>query len=138
MNASSALSRYDEFQLDAVTSIVEDFKAQPNGHFLLVIPTGGGKTFTAVKAINQLLVEKVLAADSDKILWVAHRAELLRQAKDTFAKFEQRFPSAPSFAQNVIFEMIGSVHQALMSAPAVRLVVIDEAHHGAANSYLPL
>ncbi len=138
MKAPSAVSRYDEFQLEAVAAIVEDFKTQRNGRFLLVIPTGGGKTYTAVKAVNQLFLERVLTEATDNVLWVAHRQELLEQAKDTFARFGARFPSARSFAKNVIFQMISSAHRALAEDPSIRMVVIDEAHHGAANSYQPL
>lgn len=138
MKAPDVFSRYDDFQLEAVACIVEDFKTQPNGRFLLVIPTGGGKTFTAVKAINQLFVDRVLAPETDQVLWVAHRVELLAQAQATFAQFEQRFPSARSFPKNVIFEMISGASRTLTETPNIRLVVIDEAHHGAANSYQPL
>lgn len=138
MKAPDVLSRYDEFQSEAVACIVEDFKTQPDGRFLLVIPTGGGKTFTAVKAINQLFVDRVLVPETDQVLWVAHRVGLLEQAQATFAQFAKRFPSAPSFPQNVLFEMISGASRTLAATPRIRLIVIDEAHHGAANSYLPL
>lgn len=139
MNALvAAATRYDDFQRDAVSALFEDFRKQPAGRFLLVIPTGGGKTFTAVKAINELFVEKVLADNCDKVLWVAHRDELLTQAKDTFAKFAERFPDAASLASNVMFQMISGASSLLAKTPSIKLVVIDEAHHGAANSYLPL
>jgi superfamily II DNA or RNA helicase len=36
----SVVSRYDEFQSEAVANLVDDFKEQQNGRFLLVIPTG--------------------------------------------------------------------------------------------------
>ena len=32
------------FQSDAVEKVFKDFKSEPNGRKLLVIPTGGGKT----------------------------------------------------------------------------------------------
>lgn len=138
MKAPDVLSRYDEFQREAVACIVEDFKSQPNGRFLLVIPTGGGKTFTAVKAINQLFADRVLVSETDQVLWVAHRVELLEQAQATFAHFERRFASTASFAKNVIFKMISGASRTLAESPRIRLIVIDEAHHGAANSYQPL
>ncbi len=47
-------------------------------------------------------------------------------------------PDKRSFAGNVVFHMITGASQLLAKTPSIRLVVIDEAHHGAANSYLPL
>lgn len=55
MNQTALQERFDKFQEPAVSNIVRDFTAKPAGRFLLVIPTAGGKTFTAVKAINRLL-----------------------------------------------------------------------------------
>jgi len=58
-------------------------KYEQNGEFsgLLVIPTGGGKTFTAVEwLLKNWLNHK------RKILWIAHRQALLDQAKETFEK----------------------------------------------------
>lgn len=48
---------------------------------LLVLPTGGGKTLTAAYWLAKNLLQK-----NKKILWIAHRHELLNQAKDTFHK----------------------------------------------------
>jgi hypothetical protein len=50
---------YKTFQPQAVRAIVKDFSAKPNGRFLLVIPTGGGKTFTAMRAIGALFASLV-------------------------------------------------------------------------------
>ena len=46
---------------------------------LLVLPTGGGKTFTA----TYWLIENILDAGG-KVIWIAHRTELLEQARDAF------------------------------------------------------
>ena len=78
---------YDEFQSDAVNAILKDFESDPKGRYLLVIPTGGGKTWTAVKAINALFQNKTLDPKSDRVLWVCHRVELENQARDTFLKY---------------------------------------------------
>lgn len=48
---------------------------------LLVIPTGGGKTFTAVYwALNEMINK------NKKVLWLAHRHELLNQTLNTVIK----------------------------------------------------
>ena len=46
---------------------------------LLVLPTGGGKTMTAARWIAENILDKGI-----KVLWLAHRHELLDQAKKTF------------------------------------------------------
>jgi superfamily II DNA or RNA helicase len=138
MKATTVASRYDEFQTEAVHSIVADFSEKPAGRFLLVIPTGGGKTFTAVKAVNQLYAKSVLDPEADMVLWVAHRDELLTQAEDTFARFRMLYLDAPSYADRVRFSMISKAASTLESDPTIKLIVIDEAHHGAAASYQPL
>ncbi len=53
----------------------------PNAGGLLVLPTGGGKTFTAVRFLcrNPL-------SDDYKVLWLAHTHHLLEQALDAFGK----------------------------------------------------
>ena len=49
---------------------------------MVVVPTGGGKTTIATK----WLIDKYLN-NGYRILWFAHRVELLEQAKDTFLNF---------------------------------------------------
>ena len=53
----------------------------PEAGGLLVLPTGGGKTFTAVRFLcrNPL-------SDGYKVLWLAHTHHLLEQALDSFGK----------------------------------------------------
>ena len=53
----------------------------PDAGGLLVLPTGAGKTFTAVRFLcrNPL-------SDGYKVLWVAHTHHLLEQALDSFGK----------------------------------------------------
>ena len=63
--------------LEALCSVF-NFKGEEGKGGLLVIPTGGGKTFTAVKWI----CAEVLTRDV-KILWLAHSHHLLDQAAET-------------------------------------------------------
>jgi superfamily II DNA or RNA helicase len=134
MNLSLA-DRYNRFQADAVKVIYEDFSAKPNGRYLLVIPTGGGKTYTAVKAINNLFETESLNSTKDRVLWTAHRTHLLEQAKDTFKEYAQSQPEKNSIISNIDFEMITKTRMVLNRPNKPKLVVIDEAHHVAASSY---
>jgi superfamily II DNA or RNA helicase len=138
MALSSVHSRYDEFQEEAVLACLDDFGRKSSGRFLLVIPTGGGKTFTAVKTINRMFAEDILNHETDKVMWVAHRQELIEQASDTFDKFKKIYPNLPTFKDNVDFIMVSKSSAHLKTNTNTRLVVIDEAHHSAAKSYVPM
>ena len=127
--------RYNRFQANAVNDIESDFAEKLTGRFLLVIPTGGGKTFTAVKAVNRLFSKGLLNASQDRVLWTAHRNYLLEQAKATFEKYAESQPPETSIVSKIDFEMVSKTKAYLSGNANVKLVVIDEAHHGAANSY---
>jgi len=133
MNVSA---RYDAFQRDAVDNIVSDFRDEPKGRFLLVVPTGGGKTTTAVKAVSKLYELGLLGA-GDRVMWVVHRIELRQQAEDSFARFslENKEPELP---RRIDVVMLSQVQEHLARHPNLKLAIVDEAHHVAARSYQPL
>lgn len=132
-----AVDRYD-FQRQAADAIVHDFRETPQGRFLLVIPTGGGKTRTAVRSLHALFDNKVLDPEQDRVMWVVHRDELITQAKEAFDDFEKDEPNITPRQDRVDFLMLGKVREFLDAHPEARFAVIDEAHHGAANSYQPM
>ena len=131
----SLAERYNSFQAPAVNAVARDFATKLNGRYLLVIPTGGGKTFTAVKSICELYRQGTLRAGTDKVLWVAHREELVSQARDTFLKCKET-NDTPAEIADIFFSMIGNL-KAELQDPDYKLVVIDEAHHSPAISYQP-
>jgi len=120
----------------------------------LVMPTGSGKTYTAV----HWLMSTVINA-KQKVLWVAHRQELLNQAYKQFErcasvakseKLKLRVVSGAHSAttqidkaDDIVIASIGSlarrpeIARDLLNDPD-RVVVIDEAHHAAAKSYTDL
>ena len=141
MNQTALQERFDKFQEPAVSNIVRDFTAKPAGRFLLVIPTAGGKTFTAVKAINRLFETRVLEAGTHRVTWTAHRIELLGQARNTFDLYRLKYPDRPEFSAHVDFVMAAALGKHLdAKGTGAPLVVIDEAHHAAPNTvrYGPL
>ncbi|WP_302579763.1 DEAD/DEAH box helicase family protein [Clostridium saudiense] len=149
-------------QIEAIESLNKYFNlsgkknVQQNG--LLVMPTGSGKTFTAV---NWLLNSGV--AYGYRILWLAHRQELIDQTNNEFRN------QAPSLAKHGINKLriipISGMHlkmsqasrydinicsissvankygyrfiRRLLGAPGLEklIVVIDEAHHAVSPSY---
>ena len=126
---------YEKFQPQAVKAIVKDFTAKPNGRFLLVIPTGGGKTFTAMRAIGALFSSGLLVRGTNQTVWVAHREELLDQARSALKRYNDRFPqSSLEAGADIVFSMMAKAKENIQN-PKTKFIVFDEAHHGAAPTY---
>ncbi|MGL4335297.1 MAG: DEAD/DEAH box helicase, partial [Turicibacter sp.] len=69
-------------QQKAVAALNEYFRPElKRKKGMLVMPTGSGKTMTAV---HWLLREKV--AKGEPVLWLVHRTDLIDQAADAFIK----------------------------------------------------
>lgn len=121
---------------------------------LLVLPTGGGKTLTAVQWLLQNVIDK-----GKKVLWIAHRHLLLEQAAEAFAKnaytdsmvnhtvFSYRIisgmhdkPVHIKETDNIVIASKDSIVRSLdklndwLNGEDIYLV-IDEAHHAVAKSY---
>ena len=66
---------------------------------LIVLPTGGGKTYTASGWLLKNAINK-----KKKILWIAHRQMLLDQAAESFQKFayQETVPNISSFKYRII------------------------------------
>lgn len=149
-------------QIEAIDSLNKYFnlsgkkKVQQNG--LLVMPTGSGKTFTAV---NWLLNSGV--ASGYRILWLAHRQELIDQTNNEFRN------QAPTLAKHGVNKLriipVSGMHYKMSQASRYDInicsissvankygyrfikrmlgaqglekliVVIDEAHHAVSPSY---
>lgn len=129
---------------------------------LLVLPTGGGKTLTAARWIAENILDK-----GTKVLWLAHRHELLEQAKRTFAEklaYKDVFKRKNQFKYRLVSgihdmavnikpddDIIFSSKDSLRSEKSFGLLrkrwlngndevflVIDEAHHAPAKTYRKL
>lgn len=137
---TSVVSRFDEFQAEAVANLLSDFGEKTNGRFLLVIPTGGGKTYTAVKAINRMFATGVLDPERDQVVWGAHRRELIKQAEDTFGEYAAANPGS-EFSESVKVGMMTKIMSYVKeNSDKVRIAIIDEAHHAVGKNitYGPL
>jgi len=119
---------------------------------LLVMPTGSGKTYTAVR----WLCEHVLNAGM-KVLWLAHRHELLTHATREFHKLAYHAQPRQKLrvravsgihcatslidpADDVVVASVGSLARRPDIARQILedekvFVVVDEAHHVFAKSY---
>lgn len=78
--AKSGVALY-QHQQDAMRQMNKIILNADNYAGLLVLPTGGGKTLTATYWLMQSVLDK-----GRKILWLAHRHELLNQAQRSFEK----------------------------------------------------
>ena len=124
------------YQTEALRALTDSLKLHDN--VLLALPTGSGKTFVAAK----WLVDHVINRDG-RVVWVAHRIELLDQAYLTFARL------LPPDLSTQISWWSGSRPKnpygrvLLVSIAATRVLpkidadylVIDEAHHEPAPTY---
>ena len=71
----------------------------PSYSTLVVLPTGGGKTYTA----SMWLLRHALN-NHKKILWIAHRQMLLDQAAESFQKYAyaENLPNISSFSYRIV------------------------------------
>ena len=111
----------------------------PGKNVGLIIPTGGGKTRVTCEILYHLIKENI----HDKILWIAHRKFLIRQARDEFEAMLKRKVvkedniDPDKIRDSVVFQMINTAKDTSsdLGASKYSFLVIDEAHHAAANSY---
>jgi len=124
------------FQEKAIACIVGDFKKNMSGRFLLVLPTGGGKTLTAIRAINEM-IKQGLISKQDKVLWVVHTLSLHSHAKKSLDKKENysKFGLYPELVSIINVRMKSDAVKELESGYKYKLIIIDEAHHAAATTY---
>lgn len=124
---------------------------------LVVLPTGGGKTYTASMWLLKNAIDK-----KKKILWIAHRQMLLDQAAESFQKFAytEVLPHISSFRFRIVsgasshdrtIDIKADDNLLIISKDSIgrnieRLdkwlegekelyLVVDEAHHSTAKTY---
>jgi superfamily II DNA or RNA helicase len=124
---------------------------------LVVLPTGGGKTYTA-----SLWLLKSALNKHKKILWIAHRQMLLDQAAESFQKYAyaETLPNVTNFNYRIVsgavshdrtIDIIPSDNLLIASKDSLGrnissldawlegedtiYLVIDEAHHSTAKTY---
>lgn len=158
----------------AEVTVVKDFTFEPQEHQkrafeklnevnkqsqfseIVQLPTGGGKTFTAV----HWLLEHAIG-EYKKVLWIAHRSLLLDQAAETFVKHatikgckkrdkfsycvvsssENHTSMSKIGKADIVIASVNSVARNIVHLNAwlkdqdTLYFVIDEAHHATANTY---
>lgn len=132
---------------------------KPSFSGLLVIPTGGGKTTVAAQWLLKNYIDK-----DKKVIWIAHRHELLNQAKESFENnsYSDILKKRKSFNYRIISgkhdkpvniqssdDIVIASKDSLNSDSGLKylsnicnnaelFLVIDEAHHAIAKTYRKL
>ena len=139
---SSIKDKYD-FQKDAVEQVVSEIINGNDVKKLIVIPTGGGKTWVGLQVINRLIKDRYISK-TRKALWAVHSRYLKTQTNDFIfheknLHIREKLNFPIDYSDYLHVGMIGEVNTILSSASRNNygLLIIDEAHHSAANSYKP-
>lgn len=148
------ISLYD-FQETAIDKLNDFANSKKHKSGLLVMPTGSGKTRTAVHFLLHDMVSQ-----GYQVIWLTHRHMLIDQAAEQFASMSNlisdKNPDAKTFrfmcssgkhgtikaASKKQDVMILSVQTAVRNLAYIRkslkekvIIVVDEAHHTVATSY---
>jgi superfamily II DNA or RNA helicase len=131
------------FQDVAVQRCVHSITAGPNRKVGLVLPTGAGKTRTALRIALVLAARN--SGSNAPVLWVTHRKTLHSQARrelqKMLAKGIKDLPenAAELLGKRIEFIMVSQLEAKLADIEHTPLlVIVDEAHHAAAASYQPI
>ena len=126
------------FQDDAVRNILDDFTKEPTSKNLLVIPTGGGKTIAAMKAISALIKSGFLT-ETKRAIWITHLKQLKAQTEDVLNKKEniKEYKLSNKITKILEIRMKNEAKKIIDKdiKKEYKLLIIDEAHHSAANEY---
>jgi superfamily II DNA or RNA helicase len=126
------------YQDVAVARCLDAFRRLPHGKIGLILPTGGGKTRTALRIVLQML--RLAATSKGLVYWITHRRNLREQAFRELQQLQEASddPQLVELANRIKFVMVGDLAKTLEGAQEMPvLLVIDEAHHAAAASYQP-
>lgn len=110
-----------------------------HGNTLAVAPTGAGKTIMLSAIIGEMF-----KSSSGKACVLAHRDELTFQNEDKFRRVNPALgtgvfdASVKSWRGDVTFAMVQTLSREnnLAAMPSLDMLVIDEAHHARADSYM--
>lgn len=105
---------------------------------LLISATGTGKTYASAFAMRELGFKRVL--------FIVHRAQLAKQAKDSFERVFNRSVSMGivgngkhEYDKDFVFAMVETLnkdeHLFKYEKNAFDCIILDEAHHSPANTY---
>ena len=132
--------RLEPFQ-ERLLELIEISRAQGHHKNLLVAATGTGKTVMAAADYGKLRISLPRA----RLLFIAHRKEILEKARLTFRQVIREQSFGETWVDGThprTFDHVFASIQSLANAELDHIdpnhfdvVIIDEVHHGAADSY---
>ena len=129
------MTQLRDYQIDAIDR-VRALMTSGKKRVALVLPTGTGKTKTAAEVVRRVV------ETGRKVLWFAHRAELVDQAARDLTSHGLIVGGVSASAQlppNPYAPVQVATIQTLLSRglrPAADLIVADEAHHYVADEFV--
>ena len=132
-----------DYQCDLLERVQKALEPE-NARVIMQLPTGGGKTVIAAHLLAGYLT------DGRKAVWLTHRTELARQTRKMLnettgvrAAYLERSPQAPipAIADGAVILMAQTAGRRANSLDVWSkydsndLMIIDEAHHSAADGY---
>jgi superfamily II DNA or RNA helicase len=120
------------YQVEAVNRIVADVRAGVHTSGLIILPTGTGKTAVLMRA--------ALALRPMRVIVIAHRRELLRQAEEAAVAWGWPADSVRAYDRGdyqapLIVASVQTLSRSTIGLAPGALVIIDEAHHATSPSY---
>lgn len=141
-------ARLRQYQLEAVEAVIDRFFSGREARLLIEHPTGLGKTVLAAGLLSHPAVRvwlETYPSDQRKVLFLAHRDELLAQAVVQFRRLNptltvSREDEEADAADVLVASVPGlgretSTRLRRLDPDAYRIVIIDEAHHAVASTY---
>jgi ATP-dependent helicase IRC3 len=144
-----------DYQESGLNKLARNFFALPEfstWRQLGVLPTGCGKTVIAAALPHQAAFKAWLGKfprNERKILFIAHRDELLTQARDKILHYNSHLQvdieQAEAYADPSADVVVASIQTLAgrsgkrigrFDKDQFRVIIIDEAHHATANSYI--
>jgi ATP-dependent helicase IRC3 len=141
-----------DYQVEALEQLSDHFFGARQARLLVHHPTGLGKTVLAASILQHPAFASWLASypkGHRRVLFLAHRDELLQQAAEKFAAINgalcvdihRASRRASPFADIVVGSVAslgraGNANLRAYDPTTVRMVIVDEAHHAVAPSYL--
>lgn len=147
-------------QIEAMKALSSEVENKEDYKGLLVLPTGGGKTLTAVQWILKNVIN-----NKNKVLWIAHRHELLDQALKSFIdnSYSNLITNRTFYNYRIISgkhdrpvnikshddiiiaskDSLGSgikylIKNWIKASKGDIFIVVDEAHHAVAKGYVKI
>lgn len=128
------------YQITAIEKLDEALFTEKRGNTILSLPPSGGKTFVTTQYCDSRFMSKGM-----KVLWLAHREELIEQARDDASsycpgrKVTTWYQGGKDISGDMVVASVPSCRSLMAeiekTGTKFEVIVVDEAHHAAAETY---